>query len=362
VNLIFHWSLSQAGDKLRRAGAQDKLSGVPPFEAQLALCLRAETCGIDSVLMAIGYTRPDPMMLSVALGLETTTLKFMVACRPGLVSPEAFVRQVNSVSGLTGGRLHLNIVCGHSSSELRYYGDFLDHDQRYRRSDEFLAVCRGLWQDQPAEGDAFQFFNPQAERRPFSGVAAPDRRAPVLYMGGNSRQAIDLTVRHGDCLWRFPDTPAKIEREIAPVLEAGKQVGLLVSLIARPTRAAAHEAAAELIAGCGEQALGIHRDFANRSDSVGFTSIYKRGDDREEPWITDVLWTGAVAYLGAPAIALVGSFDDIAAALMAYKKVGISQFLFMGWPEIDELTLFGHEVLPRLRALELGESATGGPS
>jgi len=75
-----------------------------------------------------------------------------------------------------------------------------------------------------------------------------------------------------------------------------------------------------------------------------------------------VLWTGAVAYLGAPAIALVGSFDDIAAALMAYKKVGISQFLFMGWPEIDELTLFGHEVLPRLRALELGESATGGPS
>src|SRR3954468_10458929 len=92
----FHWSLSQAGQPLRRALAVAAHTGLPPFEAQLALCRRAEAFGIDSMLMAIGYARPDPVVLSAALARRTDSIRFMVACRAGLISPVAFVQQINT--------------------------------------------------------------------------------------------------------------------------------------------------------------------------------------------------------------------------------------------------------------------------
>jgi len=74
--------------------------------------------------------------------------------------------------------------------------------------------------------------------------------------------------------------------------------------------------------------------------------------EREQEWLTNCLWTGAVPYLGAPSIALVGSFEEIAGALWEYKQGGITQFLFMGWPDLEEMKLFNREVLPLVRARE----------
>ena len=68
--------------------------------------------------------------------------------------------------------------------------------------------------------------------------------------------------------------------------------------------------------------------------------------------MTDVLWAGAVPYLGAPAIALVGSPEEITAAIMEYRRIGVSQFLFLGWPDLEEMTFFGREILPLIRRAE----------
>src|SRR4051794_21429282 len=102
--LRFHWSLSQAGNPFRRAERRETMSGLPDLNAQLALCRAAERNGIDSVLMAIGSVRPDPLALSVALGRATERIAFMIACRSGLISPTLFVQQINTVSALLGGR------------------------------------------------------------------------------------------------------------------------------------------------------------------------------------------------------------------------------------------------------------------
>ena len=117
--LRFHWSLSQAGDPLRRARSREQQSGVPALAHQIALCRAAEQCGIDSVLMAIGYSRPDPLVLSVALGAETARIRFMIACRSGLVSPTYFVQQINTASTLLPGRITVNMVCGHTPYRAR---------------------------------------------------------------------------------------------------------------------------------------------------------------------------------------------------------------------------------------------------
>jgi alkanesulfonate monooxygenase len=85
---------------------------------------------------------------------------------------------------------------------------------------------------------------------------------------------------------------------------------------------------------------------------VGFRRNFELANNRESEWLTDTLWTGAIPYLGAPAIALVGSAEEVAAALLEYKKIGISQFLFMGWPDQDEMIFFGREILPAIRKQE----------
>ncbi|MCH8961104.1 MAG: hypothetical protein IH820_07185 [Bacteroidetes bacterium] len=108
----------------------------------------------------------------------------------------------------------------------------------------------------------------------------------------------------------------------------------------------------------GGKARRTHKEFAQYSDSVAFTSTLAMAEESASDWLTPYLWTGAVPYLGAPAIALVGSFDEVAEAMMIYKRSGITQFLLMGWPDLEEMTLFSREVLPRVRSKEQDADAS----
>jgi alkanesulfonate monooxygenase len=350
--LRFHWSLSQAGNTFRRATRVDELSGQLSFEAQLELCQCADRHGIDSMLMAIGFTRPDPILLSTCLGLKTRHLKFMVACRPGLISPAAFVQQINTLSLLVDGRVHINVVGGHTPRELQYYGDWLPRAQRYARLDEFLTACRAFWEAGGTEvnfaGRHYQIVSGRLPT-PFSTNGLP---RPEIYLGGNSEESAQLAIRHADCLWRFAEPPESLAPRIAPVIQAGKEVGLLVSLIARPIHDEAVRAAYDLIAQFGEKARDAQRSFERHTDAAAFESTYALARKSSTDWATPTLWTGAVPFLGAPAIALVGSADEITSSLLEYKAIGITQFLFTGWPDLEEMTFFGHEVIPLVRARE----------
>ncbi|MBZ5506165.1 MAG: LLM class flavin-dependent oxidoreductase [Acidobacteriia bacterium] len=353
--LRFHWSLSQAGDKLRRAQATVRMSGLFDINQQIEVCRHAEQNGIESMLMAIGFTRPDPLQLSIAIGLQTEKIKFMVACRSGLVSPTFYVQQLNTASTLLPGRILVNIVCGHTPHELRYYGDFLDHDERYRRTGEFLTVCNGLWSGSFPYSFRGEHYKIEKARlhTPFFGNG---RNAPEIFVGGNSPEAADLAIHHGSCLWRFPAAPDALEEQIRPVLDHGTEVGLLASIIARPTRDEALAVAAALLTSVGGEARVVHQQFAAKVDSEGFRSVYEMAQ-ANPGWITPWLWTGAVPFLGAPSIALVGSFEEIADAIMLYKQGGITQFLFMGWPDREEIDYFGSGVLPLVRAREQNHHA-----
>jgi alkanesulfonate monooxygenase len=353
--LRFHWSLSQAGNTFRRAVSAEELSGHLSFEAQLELCQCADEQGIDSLLMAIGFTRPDPILLSTCLGLQTQRVKFMVACRPGLISPAAFVQQINTLSLFVDGRVHVNLVGGHTPRELQYYGDWLPRAERYARLDEFLTACRAFWEADGHEvnfaGRYYQIVKGRIPT-PFSTNGA---RRPEIFLGGNSDESAELAVRHADCLWRFAEPPDTLAPKIESVLQAETEVGLLVSLIVRPTRDEAVQAACNLIGQFGEKAREVQRRFEQQTDAAAFASTYALCRENPTAWATGTLWTGAVPVLGAPAIALVGSAEEIACALLEYKEIGVTQFLFTGWPDLDEMTFFGRQVIPRVREREAAE-------
>ena len=349
--LRFHWSMSSADENWRGAKSRAAQSGVPNMDAYVAFCHHAEACGIETLLTAFGFHRPDPIAMASALGMVTEKIAFMVAVRSGIFSPTVFVQQVNTVAALTNGRICLNVVGGHTPAEQRAYGDFLAHDERYARTDEFLTVCRALWEDEDPvtfNGTYYQVENATINT-PF---VSDSRRAPEIFLGGASPAALDLAARHAACLWTLPKTPEVLQPRIQPLLERDTEVGLLISMIARPTREEAHHAAASMLDAIGTKARKTHKDFAKRSDSVAFTSTLAMAEANASDWLTPYLWTGAVPYLGAPAVALVGSFDDVAEAMMIYKGIGITQFLLMGWPDLEEMTLFSREVLPRVRRKE----------
>src|SRR5205085_8477198 len=226
--LRFHWSLSRVGDNLRSTRPMAEQTGLLSFEAQTDFCRRAEECGIESVLMAFSFTRPDPVVLSMALGMKTEKLKFMVAIRSGVLSPTLFVQHINTISALTNGRVCINMVTGHTPHELGYYGDFLPHDERYARTDEFLAICRAFWRQAGEVNFDGRYYKIEQGRvnLPFF---SPERTAPEIYLGGNSPLADELAVRHADCLWLFADAPEKLRPRIEPIISQGTEVGLLVS-------------------------------------------------------------------------------------------------------------------------------------
>ena len=350
--LRFHWSLSQAGNPFRRATQTDQMPGIPPFEAQLELCRFADEYGIDSVLMAIGFARPDPIVLSAALGRKTQRVKFMVACRPGLISPTLFVQQINTLSLLLEGRVHVNIVGGHTPGELHYYGDWLPREERYARLDEFLTVCRAFWAEERGEvnftGTYFQVEGGRL-KTPFS---IGGRHGPEIYVGGNSEESAAHAIRHADCLWRFAEPPERLAPAIASVVRSGTEVGLLVSLIGRSTRDKAIQAARDLVERLGDSAQETQLNFERHTDASAFRSTFALARSCDTGWATATLWTGAVPFLGPPAIALVGAAHEIADTLLEYRAIGVTQFLFTGWPDDEEMAFFGKRIAPLVRERE----------
>ncbi len=352
--LKFHWRLIQAGETAgssRAAAALRPDTSRPDLASQLAFCRLAQDLGITGLLLDIGATKPDPIVLSGALGLGTDTIQFIVACRSGLQSPAVFVQQINTLSALIGGRVTLNVVAGHSPLEQQYYGDFLDHDERYARTAEFLGICDAFWRHDELVNFRGRYYAVENGRLG-STFVSQKRRSPEVLIAGGSPAARALAISHGDCWMRLPDVPSALEAASRPVLQAGKSVGLRHSVIGAATRGEALEIAHAL----RDEAERMPSDrqlegsFIARSDSTSFRALYETAAVTE--WLTPVLWTGLVRSHGSPAIALVGNADEIADALMNFAQAGASQFILSGWPKSDSMKFFGEEVLPRVRRLE----------
>lgn len=352
--LKFHWRLLQGGERsaeTRGAGASREATGLPDLEAQIQFCREAERLGIHGLLTDFGASKPDSILLAAALGLTTSKIEFIIAYRSGLIVPTSFVQQINTLSALIKGRLSLNIVAGHSPEEQAFYGDLLSRTERYARTAEFLEACLALWQhDGPAnyQGRFYQIKNARLNT-PF---VAPHRSFPEIFIAGGSDEAREVAIRCGTLWMQIGDTPENLRERIRPVLAAGKEVGLRMAIIARPTREEAVRSAHNLVRGLDSSFHEGSREqqFVNGSDSVSFKAKYAAAAKTE--WPKPYLWMGAVGTHGPATVCLVGSPQELANAFMEYKKIGVTQFILSGWPKLDEMIFFGEQVLPLIRKSE----------
>lgn len=326
--------------------SSDSPAARPEMDGWIYFARRAEEAGIDSVLVALNRYEPDPLVVSCALGRATKQLKFIAAYRSGLMQPTTFVQQVNTLSGLIEGRIDLNIVAGSSTVEQHGYGDFLSHDERYARAEEFLAVCNAFWRGNGEVDFDGKYY--RVERgmlnTPFQ---APDRTAPEIYISGHSEASEQLAYSQGTCWLRVAETPEKLQPVVARMRTRGMRICLRLGLICRSTRDEAVKAAEALLPKNSEE---------NTTSLKDDSQMYKEGAAvaSDAHWLSPFLWAGLVPHYGPVWTTLLGSPQDLAEAFLAYKQIGVSEFIISGWPEVDEVEIFGREVLPLIREAERG--------
>ena len=112
----------------------------------------------------------DGWVMAAALSQVTERFKFLVAYRPGLVSPLLAAQMAATFQRVSGGRLLLNVVTGGDDVEQARFGDHLSKPERYARAAEYLASA-----PRAVDRGAGRLLG-RARRRPWS-AADPRRRS-----------------------------------------------------------------------------------------------------------------------------------------------------------------------------------------
>jgi alkanesulfonate monooxygenase len=355
MTLKFHWMLPKGGEvaldgrqsprEAARYRIESMQSSSPAVRPDLTgwthFARHAEDAGIDSVLISFSRYEPDPFLVACALGQAVDKLGFIIAYRSGLMQPTTFVQQMNTVSALVQGRVSFNIVAGSSSEEQRGYGDYLSHDERYARAEEFLAVCNAFWR---ANGDVnFEGKYYRVEQAKLATpFVAPHKKSPEIFVSGHSEQSEHLASSQGTCWLRVAESPKKLEPIVARTRERGTGVCLRCCLLCRPTRGEAIEGAQSLLPADAAESTTTLKD-----DS----QMYREGNElkRDAFWPEPWLWTGLVPHYGPVWTTMIGTPYELASAFLEYKRIGVTEFIISGWPEVDTVDTFGREILPRIK-------------
>ncbi|MGI9821968.1 LLM class flavin-dependent oxidoreductase [Agromyces sp. Marseille-Q5079] len=318
-----------------------------------ATCRRSravEHLGYHAVLIPTGGRSEESWVAATALSQHTRDLDYLVAFRPGLMSPTLQAQVAATFQHLSGDRLRVNVVVGGDDAEQRKYGDRIGHDERYRRAAEYLGIIRRLWRGEQVD-HAGEFYTIEGARIPELGVE------PEIYLGGSSEGAIEVAAEHADVYLTWGEPPAQAGEKIARVRERAAQLGralrygVRLHVIARPTSEEAWRLADELVAGLDPEVVERARASFLASGSVGQrrqAELVTGGLRREDLEIVPGLWAGIGLVRGGAGTALVGSFEEVAALIREYRAVGFTEFVLSGYPHLEEAYWFAEGVAPLL--------------
>src|SRR5882757_7476177 len=166
------------------------------YDYNKKLAVLAENSGFEYALSQVRYmasygaeNQHESTSFSLALLLATERLKVIAAVHPGLWQPGVLAKLLATADHLSGGRAAVNVVSGWFKDEFTKLGEpWLEHDERYRRSEEFIRVLREIWTSEQAEfaGDFYRLHDFDLKPKPLAG---PGRPHPEIFQGGNSTAA-----------------------------------------------------------------------------------------------------------------------------------------------------------------------------
>lgn len=315
-----------------------------------------EQGGFDRVLVPHHSTSPDATLTVAYAASVTERIHFMLAHRPGFVAPTLAARQFASLDHFSGGRLAVHYISGGSDEEQKRDGDWLDHDQRYARTDEYLDVLRKVWtSDKPFdhEGAHYRFKDAFSEVKPLQSLNG--RPHVPVYFGGASEAAIPVAGKHADvyALWGESLDQARelTGRVRAEAAKHGRSVRFSVSFrpILADTEAKAWERADRILA--DTRRLRVVQGFGRGGplQSEGAKRLLAAAE--KGPRLDKRLWTAVAQEIGgrSNSTALVGTPEQVADALLDYYDLGVTTFLIRGFDPLEDAIDYGRELIPRTR-------------
>ncbi len=334
MKLTFHRFLPTYGDSRQIVGGGH---GIPAGTAGGArnatlaylgqIARSAEQLGYVGALTPTGAWCEDAWLTTAMLTEVTASLKFLVAFRPGLISPTLAAQMAATFQRHSKGRLLLNVVVGGEPHEQKAYGDFLTKDERYERADEFLRIVRALWRGGPVD-----FIGRHLRVEGATIPRLPDP-LPPLYFGGSSGAAGPVAADHADVYLTWGEPVAAVAEKVAWIRalaqEAGRpapiRFGIRLHVIARDTSEAAWAEAERLLSALDAGTIQKIQAGLARSESVGQKRmIALHNGSTKNLEIAPNLWAGVGLVRGGAGTALVGSNGELAESITEYAAVRIS--------------------------------------
>ncbi|SDH02376.1 alkanesulfonate monooxygenase [Pseudomonas flavescens] len=311
----------------------------------------ADGLGYYGVLIPTGRSCEDSWVVASALAPMTERLRYLVAIRPGIISPTVSARMTATLDRLSGGRLLINVVTGGDPDENRGDGIHLSHAERYEVTDEFLRIWRRVLQ-----GEAVDFDGKHLKVDNAKALYPPLQRPyPPLYFGGSSEAAHELAAEQLDVYLTWGEPPAAVAEKIADVrARAAKhgrtlKFGIRLHVIVRETAEQAWAAADRLIEHISDETIEAAQKSFSRFDSEGQRRMAAlHGGRRDGLEIAPNLWAGVGLVRGGAGTALVGDPQQVAARIKEYADLGIDSFIFSGYPHLEEAYRFAELVFPLL--------------
>ena len=275
----------------------------------------------------------DAWSTAAALAAVTRRLALMVAVRPNFHHPALFAKQAANIDQISGGRLALNVVSSWWADEATQYGlQFDQHDDRYGRTAEWLAVVDGLWTQTPFthNGPRYQLKDAICEPKP---IASP---RPPIYAGGESEAAKALIARQCDAYVMHGDEPAIVAEKIADMRARRERLGLGPMTYGMAAYAIVRDTQAEAVAEVGRittldpQAPG----FDNFGQWLSGTQLEREMKVMEYSVTNRGLRPG-----------LVGAPEQVRARIAEFEAAGLDLLLLQMSPQLEEMERFSAQVI-----------------
>jgi FMN-dependent oxidoreductase (nitrilotriacetate monooxygenase family) len=170
----------------------------------------------DAVKYGVGWPRQDMSPYIAVMAQATQHVGFGLTYSSTFMHPFYVARLLNSLDHVTNGRVAFNVIASTRRADAANYGfdELMEHDQRYERMEEFMAVCKALWAS--VEPDAFLWDRDSgvvadpgkvaaihhkgkafSVRGPLACVPSPQGR-PVIIQAGASPRGIEASATFAD--------------------------------------------------------------------------------------------------------------------------------------------------------------------
>jgi len=323
----------------------------------------AEAVGFEYALTQIRFMgsygaeyQHDSTMFGAALLASTDRINVITAILPGLFHPGVVAKQGATADQIFNGRWAINVVSGWFRREYDALGvPWVEHDERYVRSREFIEILRGSWtqDDFSYDGKYWKINGYSLQPKP---LVLPGRPTPEIFQGGNSLAAQKMAAAVSDYYLMNGNTldghKEQVDRVARLAAANGRKIKFAVNafVIARETERETLDELERIVGGADDEAV---ESFKSAVKEAGQSTKDKQG-----------MWTNStnrdlVQYNDGFKTNLIGTPEQIAERIHNLKKIGVDLVLCAFLHFHEETRFFGERVIPLVRELETADPVRG---